>query len=177
MARSFSYDHYRDNKRDDRSALRKADYRAFTQHRPEAGGDEGHLHGQGAQARTRELWRELHEGERQQRATVEAQASRVPIGALPPHDEIPEEVRRSAPAQSSRTEENEAAFDRAFESLGEREGKGEKRKGTRGPAVALKEARSQLGTLQRSLGEAAGALARLLKLPVEALKMRDPQPE
>jgi hypothetical protein len=176
MARSFSYDHYRDNKRDDRSALRKADYRAFTQHRPEAGGDEGHLHGQGAQARTRELWRELHQGERQQRATVEAQASRVPIGALPPHDEVPEEVRQSAPAQSSRSEEDEAAFDRAFESL-EGEGKEERGGGARAPAVALKEARSQLGTLQRSLGEAAGALARLLKLPVEALKMRDPQPE
>ena len=173
MARSFSYDHYRDNKRDDRSALRKADYRAFTQHRPDAERDEGHLHGQGAQARTRELWRELHEGERQQRATVEAQASRVPIGALPPHDEVPEEVRRSAPGQASFSEEDEA-FDRAFEAL---EGREEKREDAGRPAVALKEAKAQLGTLQRSLGEAAGALARLLRLPVDALKMRDPQPE
>ncbi|HLT30691.1 MAG TPA: hypothetical protein VK013_11660 [Myxococcaceae bacterium] len=172
MARSFSYDHFRDNKRDDRSALRKAEYKAFTQHRPEAERDGGPLHGRGAQARTRELWRELHEGERQQRATVEAQASRVPIGALPPHDELPDEILESASAEPQTDED--AAFERAFAPLeGDRE-RGPRKRGSPG---ALQEARSQFGTLQRSLGEAAGAFARLLRIPVEALRMRNPQPE
>lgn len=163
MARSFSYDHYRDNKRDDRSALRQGDYRAFTQQRPESEREEGPLHGRGAQARTREMWRKLHEGERQQRATAEARASRVPIGALPPHEELPDEVEAAATSGSSSRKQKDI-YDRTFEGL----------EGKRG---VLGEARARWGTLHRSLGEAAGAFARLLRLPMDVLRPRGPQAE
>ena len=170
MARSFSYDHYRDNKRDDRSALRKAERKAYTQNPPEPE-REGPLHGRGPQAQTRRLWRELHEGERQQRASVEAQAARVPIGALPTHEELPEEVHQDASRESGRklgrtrqTRDRQGGAVSAFEAA-------------EGPPDRMRDARAQLGTLGRSLGEAAGALARLLRIPVEAIRARDPQPQ
>lgn len=162
MARSFSYDHYRDNKRDDRSALRKADRKAFTQTRPEPDGQGPALHGEGAQARTRELWRELHEGERQQRAAAEARSAQVPIGALPPSEEAPEALEEEGRTKGATKKgaETERAPEERLES----------------PMATLQaEAKTQWSTLHQSLGDAVGAFARLLRLPVTALKMREPR--
>lgn len=153
MARSFRYDHFKQPKPAVRPLPREDDRRAFVKtHAPdlEAGGP---LKAEGPST-TQKRWKERSEGapaeaRRQRAATqrVKARQHEAPIGALPETEEAP---------GGDLLRDLEASMHAA----------------QGGVRAGWRQARGELDTLQRALGEAGTALTRLVRVPVDLLRRR-----
>ena len=153
MARSFPYDHFKQPKPAVRPLPRGDDRRAYVKtHSPELEAA-GPLKAEGAST-TQKRWKERSEGApaeaRRQRAATQrlkAKQHEAPIGALPETEEPP-----------------------GGDLLRDLEASRQAAQG--GVKASWSQARGELETLQRALGEAGTALTRLFRVPVDLLRRR-----